>query len=667
MGKPDFPAILVVAMLSLPAHLQVHAQDEGGEAILVYNPDFFAASSPSTAQDMVNRLPGFRLDNGDNVRGFAGAGGNVLVNGARPASKSDNVSSVLGRIQSDRVARIEIIRGGARGIDMQGHSVVANVILSSEATTQQSLQARGYFFEGGPTLPGGSYEYSTSEEGRSWGITMGRIISMSDSTGKGTLVRRDGAGVVTDTENREDTFDGGGWSGRVDWAAPVAAGRVELTSGANINDFERWTHYVAPASQRLFEYEQENRNADIGVRADQTLSSTTTLEVRAIQNVRRSESASTALVDSRLQQFDTERDTGESILRSVLRWQPSGRLKVESGAELAYNVMDTTQSFIVDGENVPLPLSTTQVNELRAEVSSIATWQRSDILTLEAGARLERSRIRQSGQGSAERSFFYPKPRLAMTWDFADNHQLRLRLERELGQLDFNDFAASSSLTDNEVLGGNLDLRPEQRWVSEAVFERRFSDDAVLSLTLRHDEISHVVDVLPLDEGLTAIGNIGDGTLDRVGIDLRLPLDRVGLSGGRLTLDARYDHTRVTDPATAGERQISEVRPFTGSVEFEQDLPAWNLVWGLEYTPYFRDTTFNPDQRRDFELRDYLMMFGEYTLSDSFTARLEYTVWDDMRHIRRGWSDRVLQTVAYTEEERVNPRNFLQFRVRKTF
>lgn len=667
MKTLNFLIILLVTVMGLDVHAQTPGENLNREAVLVYKPDFFAASSPSTAEDMVDRLPGFQIDDGEDVRGFAGAGGNVLINGARPASKSDDVSSVLGRVQADRVSHIELIRGGAPGIDMQGHSVVANVILTREATRQQSLLARSMFFEGGPTLPAGRYEFSTSEEGKSWGFNIGRNISMTDSSGTGTLVRRDGAGVITDIESRENRFDGGGWSGRADWAAPVAAGRLELTGGASINDFEEWTQYVAPTAQRQFEFEMENRNADLGVRAEQPLSDTMTLEARLIQNQRRNESVSTAMIDSTFQQFNTERDTGESIVRSVLRWQPTSTLKVESSAELAYNVLDTTQSFTVDGRNVPLPLSTTRVNELRTEISSGATWQRSDTLTLEAGARLERSRIRQSGGGSAERSFFYAKPRLAMTWDFAHNHQLRLRLERELGQLNFNDFAASSSLTNNEVLGGNLDLRPEQRWISEAVFERRFSDDVVLSLTLRHDEISHVVDVVPLDDGLTAIGNIGDGSLDRAAVDLRLPLDRLGLHGGRLTLNAQYDHTRVTDPTTGRERQISDVKPFTGSVNFEQDLPVWNLVWGLDYTPYFRDTTFNPDQRRGIELRDYLTVFGEYTLSDSFTARLEYTMWDDFRITRQSWSDRVLQTVAYTEEERVNPRNFLQIRLRKTF
>ena len=33
---------------------------------------FFAASRPNTALDMINRLPGFQLDSGNSARGFAG-------------------------------------------------------------------------------------------------------------------------------------------------------------------------------------------------------------------------------------------------------------------------------------------------------------------------------------------------------------------------------------------------------------------------------------------------------------------------------------------------------------------------------------------------------------------------------------------------------------------
>ena len=73
---------------------------------------------------MIFRLPGFNLDTGDSgTRGFAGAAGNVLIDGDRPSSKSDSLDAVLRRISAGSVERIELIRGGAPGIDMQGRAV----------------------------------------------------------------------------------------------------------------------------------------------------------------------------------------------------------------------------------------------------------------------------------------------------------------------------------------------------------------------------------------------------------------------------------------------------------------------------------------------------------------------------------------------------------------
>src|SRR5260221_9703445 len=98
------------------------------QAVTPYAPSFFAGVQPSTALDMVQRLPGFTLDTGSNVRGFAGAAGNVLIDGARPASKDDPLDEILKRIPASQAERIDVIRGGAPGIDMQGKTVIANVI-----------------------------------------------------------------------------------------------------------------------------------------------------------------------------------------------------------------------------------------------------------------------------------------------------------------------------------------------------------------------------------------------------------------------------------------------------------------------------------------------------------------------------------------------------------
>ncbi|MCZ9336026.1 hypothetical protein, partial [Klebsiella pneumoniae] len=56
------------------------AAADGGQGVLTFTPDFFAAQRPNTALDMVQRIPGFSVQDGDGSRGFEGAVGNVLVN-----------------------------------------------------------------------------------------------------------------------------------------------------------------------------------------------------------------------------------------------------------------------------------------------------------------------------------------------------------------------------------------------------------------------------------------------------------------------------------------------------------------------------------------------------------------------------------------------------------
>jgi outer membrane receptor for ferrienterochelin and colicin len=128
------------ALLALPVPLAAQAQTPnaavpaaGAAATsaptsdrLVYEAAFFSAFSPQTALDMISRLPGFTLDDGDSRRGFAGAAGNVLIDGARPSAKSQSLGEVLSQIAARQVERIEVLRNPGR--DAQGQAVVANVV-----------------------------------------------------------------------------------------------------------------------------------------------------------------------------------------------------------------------------------------------------------------------------------------------------------------------------------------------------------------------------------------------------------------------------------------------------------------------------------------------------------------------------------------------------------
>ena len=122
------------------------------------------------------------------MRGFGGAAGNVLIDGARPATKNDSLDQLLQRIPASDVARIDVIRGAAPGIDMQGKTVIANVIRKTDnglkltTAVQGTWDANGHF-DHGLRLEGSKRSGDTSYEA---GLLIG--TGADDGTGRGPRI-----------------------------------------------------------------------------------------------------------------------------------------------------------------------------------------------------------------------------------------------------------------------------------------------------------------------------------------------------------------------------------------------------------------------------------------------------------------------------------------------
>lgn len=651
---------------------QAPLADASQRGVLVFTPDFFAAQRPNTALDMVNRVPGFSIDNGSGARGFEGAVGNVLINNNRPASKNDSGSNVLGRTLANQVERIELIRGGAPGIDMQGYSVVVNVILKTTDSRQSILTWNAMLFEGGHDIYGGSYQFTQNKGDRSWGVTLSDGMGSSDSNGVGRSIRRNAAGDVIRDERYENDGWGGGQGIRGNYTGPLFGGKLEGTARYGLNDYQNWTELSSPTSLRRSDYAEDGDSGELGLTWTRTLNPRWTVETRLIHEFSSFDSVSgsnealngTAAPE---QQFKSNGDSSESILRALVRHERSPALTIEAGAEIAYNMLDVNQAFTIGGVGVPLPSASVKVEETRGEAFSKATWRINPKLTLEGGVRLEASTISQSGDADQEKSFFFAKPRLLATWTPMADNQLRFRFERELGQLDFGDFAASAELSDGTVFGGNVDLEPEQRWISELSYERRFWGEGVVSIGYRHDRIIDVIDRLPLPGGLSATGNIGDGTLDQLSLNVVVPLDKVGISGARFTFRNDWNKTSVTDPTTGEDRRISGVRPSQANVGFQQDITSWKTQWGINWLPRLGQATYDPDQTFAWRGADYLEAFVEYKPSPTLSLRAQLNLWDDFTQQRTVYATRNPRTVAFVEERSIDPRTFVSLRVRKTF
>src|ERR1035441_1607267 len=88
----------------------------------------------------------------------------------------------------------------------------------------------------------------------------------------------------------------------------------------------------------------------------------------------------------------------------------------------------------------------------------------------------------------------YFKPRFALNFTPNSTERLGIRIEHEVGQLEFADFVAVSSSDMGSVHSGNTNMVPEQDWVFEAVNEYHFWSEGGVALTYRHFLITDAID-----------------------------------------------------------------------------------------------------------------------------------------------------------------------------
>ena len=158
----------------------------------VYDAAFFAQYAPRTALDIARQVPGFALDLGNqNTRGFAGAAGNVVINGARPSSKADTLETTLARIPANRVTRVEVGPGDLYGSEYSTKSQVLNVILSGAGGVDGNITASARRLYTGKVVPDGSVSALIRKGASSINLSAGTSNVLNHEEGTDTLLDAD--------------------------------------------------------------------------------------------------------------------------------------------------------------------------------------------------------------------------------------------------------------------------------------------------------------------------------------------------------------------------------------------------------------------------------------------------------------------------------------------
>ena len=627
---------------------------EGAGERSIYLPEDFAQYGPRTALDMLQQVPGFTIDdpqtgngnggggnnNNQDTRGLGQASGNVLLNGARFTSKSDAITDQLARIAAEDVVRIELVDGAT--LDIPGLSGrIANVIaLNSEEISGQfewKGELRGRYAESSPKGFIGSISGSTGRltylaafenDPFNGGAEGYNIVTYADGTVEN---RSNGIRPSRQRPKVSGTLQYDGASG---WVASL--GGSYHWEKFNVTEPEFWTPASGgPQASEIVSVVSPEEGYEINGELGFGLGPgrLTLIGLFSKQDDEFAQQGIIDLADGNSPtgtRFEKVADSSEKILRAEYGWGMLGG-DWQLSAEGAYNALDQVAVFgtlAPTGEYVLAPFApgTGKVTEDRYEALLFHGRPLTGSLTFQVTAGGEYSKIAQTGSNALARTFLRPKGSVGLAWGPAQGTDISLRLSREVGQLDFDDFLGQVNIGDSNTNAGNNELRPEQKWVAELELAKNFGGLGSATLTFFGNKITDYVTIVPLENGRESIGNIPSAKEYGVNFLGTLRFDELGMRGGKLDIDATIQESSLTSLVTGESRGFDRYEPINVLVRYRHDFPGTNFALGGEYEytnfdPYYRVAEFGFEYNRKNDLQLFIEHKDLLGLTVNFGAR----------------------------------------------
>ena len=674
-----FPIAIICLLLSTQSYAQQNVDESGieeNEQLVSYPAEFFARYQPATALDMVEQVPGFLIDNGMNIRGFAESVGNILINDKYPSAKQVSPASIISRIPASQVEKIELIRGQIRGIDLQGQTVLANIILLADVPA--SIQWEYSLQQGSTSYLRHQVNASFTDRFRDIDYSLGVQVWRNTSGEEGPERVFDGDGILVE-ERVDDLIEDGlnlrgiflnasTWLGETFIQSNTKIGRVR--GKEHLTSIRIPTALASVTQEQRLKFSEFAPSIEQGIDAERRFNDD--LVAKGILLFTRSRSQfktrqiNTDLPDTLtlFRESISNRIEKEGIARLELDWSGIEDHRLQFNMEGAINTLDGTLSQTRDTGAGPvvidIPGANSRVEEIRGDFLLKDTWQLGKF-ELDYGLGGEVSTIKQSGDVDLERTLTFLKPQATLTYSSSQSHQVKVQIIREVSQLDFNDFVSASVFEDDDLALGNPDLKPERTWISEISNEWRPGQDSVYILSLYYHRINHVEDLLPLTDDFEVPGNIGGGSRWGIRFESTMPLGFLGLDNAKLDFKARWQDSSVSDPVTGMSRPLTARGFFSGppnipfnsendyvfDLAYRQDFQQAQVAWGWDIGKQAKRPRFKVNE---------LEIFNEGLETNVF---VETTRWLGIKMRLQGNNlvnyDEVRDRTIYTGRREVSP------------
>lgn len=697
--------------------------------VVSYYPSFLDRIRAQTALEVIRRLPDFVYEEGGRDVGLDRNLGNVLINGKRANVDGITLSETLRRIPTGQVERIDIVRGAAPGVDMQGRTVVANVIVGDSITFKgqwlvttlalpgkrigqtgrlegqrrqgqqvldfslaaDNLPALGAYGSRERLRPDGTVSSSNWSQSASRSRQL-EVRAGYDDRKLGGRVRVNLTQMQGDNANRsadESLLTGQ----RSESQRSSANGRQEAIVRYNRND------KTADLEASLLYQGSDNRNTTAGTSGSSSDSQRTDAALRYVRRV-----GARLDIESRLQQrenasenrsesngganvFYSNRESGERIGGVAVRHRRTPTLTLEAGLD-GNQTWQSGSSRFTTPTTASAPEYTVEAERSRYEAYVNSIWKPDAKLTLEGGVRLENAVVETSGSMVSRRAFSLLRPRLALTWNPDRQTQATINIDREVDPVSLDNFISSlrrfeiedidedrNESDKDRVIAGASALNPETRMVLRARYQKKWGSLGLFAVTAIHTELDDIVDRVLVPKSPTTVqeapGNIGDGRREQVNVVLDYPLTPLGLDETLVRVQATWRETEVVDPVTGETRPMSGQAPFEWEARLSQDFKDGRLKVGVDVTGGSESTSWRPYEVSTTDREAKVLVYTEYRARPDMIMRAEVRNITDQetRSSREVWGTgaRLDGIVSYREDRATRNGAAIYARLQRTY
>lgn len=494
---------------------------------LTYGQDYFQRFEPSTAGDMVKRVPSatFVSDvlefDAVQLRGLAPAYTQVLVNGKQVPGGADDRSFWLDRIPAEMVDRVEVLRSASANRSGDAMAGAINIVLRD-----------AYRFDGS-YIRVGATRYDDGKVQPTVGLVSagaalgGRIlVSLNVQDRYNPKLKRSDRfdepdGDLVSFEDQSDTRNGRDYAGTLSYTADLGPGRFRLDGFAVKTDrkekeVSRETEFddgdtVTSNVPGLKLVKQTNW----GVGADYQLAlAGGTLVVRGelarFKDASVESEESVAFVNGRWDESEGEK-TGfdshdrESGLKLAYRraWGPA---EVEFGLDSRRkNRVTQYTEFVWEGASESDPVVYEEDGVIRSTITEkradpyVMLTGRMGPLNWEAGVRHESTKVKVvSDSGTVSSRHGMALPSLHLKYGLDEANRLNLSLAKTVRRPAFNELIPElldGEFGDNDYIG-NARLKPETAHGLDLGFERRLGRRGVVGVNLFYRQVRNLIELV---------------------------------------------------------------------------------------------------------------------------------------------------------------------------